>query len=90
MVEITILGGRNCRKIMRFEKRLKKVAGELNIDLSITRKTTLPEFLNFDTYLLPTTLFNNKMIRGRLPKNRELKQLLLKYKKEENIKKPKI
>jgi len=78
MVEITILGGRHCRKVMRFEKRLIKVAEELGIEINITRKTTLPEFLNYNTYLLPTILFNKNMIRGRFPKGRELKQLLMK------------
>ncbi len=78
MVEVTILGGRHCRKVMRFEKRLIKAAKELGVDVTIIRKTTLPEFLYYNTYLLPTILFNKKMIRGRFPKGRELKQILMK------------
>ena len=78
MIEITILGGKNCRKVIRFEKRLQKVALELNIEINVIKKTTLPEFLKYDTYLLPTVLFDKTMIRGRFPKNKELKMLLLK------------
>ncbi len=77
MVEVIILGGKHCSRVTRFEERLIKLADELNIDIRIIKKTSLPEFLTFHTYILPTLLFNNKMIRGRFPKRKELKQLLL-------------
>ena len=77
MIKITILGGKNCRKVVRFEKRLEKVAAELNMTVTVNKKTTLPEFLEYNTYLLPTVIIGDKMIRGRFPKKRELKRILL-------------
>jgi hypothetical protein len=81
MVKVTILGGKHCRKAIRFEKRLMKTAEALNIKTEVIRKTTLAEFMSYHTYLLPTVLFNQKMVRGRFPKNRELKMLLLEAEK---------
>ena len=80
MITVTILGGKNCRKVIRFEKRLHKAAEALSLPVTVVKKTTLQEFMQYRTYLLPTVLFNDKMIRGRFPKMRELKRLLLEVK----------
>ena len=75
-MEIKILGT-GCPKCKSLEKATREVVAQNNIDATITKVEDIIEIMNFNVMTTPALVVNGKVVvKGRIPSNDELKQIL--------------
>jgi small redox-active disulfide protein 2 len=75
-MEIKILGT-GCPKCKSLEKATREVVAQNNIDATITKVEDIMEIMNFNVMTTPALVVNGKVVvKGRIPSNDELKQIL--------------
>lgn len=69
--------GTGCTKCKSLEKAVREVVEENGIDATITKVDDIVEIMNFNVLTTPALVIDGKVaIKGRVPSNSELKDLL--------------
>lgn len=69
--------GTGCSKCKSLEKAVREVVEENGIDATITKVEDILEIMNFNVLTTPALIIDGKVvIKGRVPTNSELKDLL--------------
>lgn len=77
-MEIKVLGT-GCQKCKTLEKATRDVVAQNNIDATITKVEDIVEIMKFNVMTTPALVVDGKVVvKGRVPSNDELKQLLTK------------
>lgn len=75
-MEIKVLGT-GCPKCKTLEKATRDVVAQNNIDATITKVEDIVEIMKFNVMTTPALVVDGKVVvKGRVPSNDELKQLL--------------
>jgi small redox-active disulfide protein 2 len=79
-MEIKILGT-GCAKCKSLEKITREVVGKNDILATITKVEDISEIMKYHIMATPALIVNEKVeIKGRVPSEAEILQVLLKYK----------
>jgi small redox-active disulfide protein 2 len=71
--------GTGCQKCKSLEKATREVVAQNNIDATITKVEDIVEIMKFNVMTTPALVIDGKVVvKGRVPSNDELKQLLIK------------
>lgn len=71
--------GTGCPKCKTLEKATRDVVTQNNIDATITKVEDIVEIMKFNVMTTPALVVDGKVVlKGRVPSNDELKQLLTK------------
>ena len=71
--------GTGCPKCKTLEKVTREVVAQNNIDATITKVEDIVEIMKFNVMTTPALVVDGKVVlKGRVPSNDELKQLLTK------------
>lgn len=71
--------GTGCQKCKSLEKATREVIAQNNIDATITKVEDIVEIMKFNVMTTPALVIDGKVVvKGRVPSNDELKQLLIK------------
>ncbi|ADQ79936.1 redox-active disulfide protein 2 [Paludibacter propionicigenes WB4] len=71
--------GTGCQKCKSLEKATREVIAQNNIDATITKVEDIVEIMKFNVMTTPALVIDGKVVvKGRVPSNYELKQLLIK------------
>lgn len=74
--EIIVLGT-GCKKCKTLETLVNKVVSENNIDATITKVEDLMKIMEYGVMSTPAIVVNGKVvIKGRLPKEKEILELI--------------
>ena len=69
--------GTGCAKCKALEKATREVVAQNNINASITKVEDIVEIMKFNIMTTPALVVDGKVIvKGRIPSNQELKELL--------------
>lgn len=69
--------GTGCSKCKSLEKATREVVAQNGIDATITKVEDIVEIMKFNVMTTPALVVDGKVvIKGRVPSNEELKQLL--------------
>lgn len=75
-MEIKVLGT-GCPKCKSLEKAIREIVAQNNIDATITKVEDIMEIMNFNVMTTPALVVDGKIVvKGRVPSNEELKELL--------------
>ena len=74
-MEIKVLGT-GCPKCKTLEKITREVVAQNNIDATITKVEDISEIIKFNIMSTPALVVDGKVVKGRVPSNEELKQIL--------------
>ena len=78
-MEIKILG-RGCANCQTVEKRTREVVAQHGIQATITKVEDFNEIMKYHIMATPALVVNEKVeIKGRVPSESEILQILLKY-----------
>ncbi len=78
-MEIKILGT-NCPKCKALEKSTREVVENNHLDATVTKVDDIIEIMNYNVMRTPALVVNNQVeIKGRVPSDDEILQVLLKY-----------
>ena len=71
--------GTGCAKCKTLEKATREVVAQNNIDATITKVEDIMEIMKFNVMTTPALVVDGKVVvKGRVPSNDELKELLTK------------
>ncbi len=77
-MDIKVLGS-GCAKCKTLEKVTKEAVAELNIDASVEKIEDIQKIIEYGVMITPALVIDGKVIvKGRVPKMSELKELLTK------------
>ncbi len=77
-MEIKILGS-GCAKCKTLEKMTRDVVAQNGIEATITKVEDIREIMKFGVMTTPALVVDGKVeIKGRIPSNEEIKQILIK------------
>ena len=75
-MEIKVLGT-GCPKCKSLEKAIREIVAQNNIDATITKVEDIMEIMNYNVMTTPALVVDGKIVvKGRVPSNEELKELL--------------
>ncbi|MBP8849425.1 MAG: TM0996/MTH895 family glutaredoxin-like protein [Breznakibacter sp.] len=78
-MEIQILGT-GCAKCKTLEKLTRDAVAEVGADANISKVEDIVEIMKFNVMATPALVVNGKVeIKGRVPSNDEIKEVLKKY-----------
>ena len=78
-MEIQILGT-GCAKCKTLEKLTRDAVAEVGTDANISKVEDIVEIMKFNVMATPALVVNGKVeIKGRVPSNDEIKEVLKKY-----------
>ncbi len=78
-MEIKILGT-NCPKCHALEKATREIVLKNSLDATVTKVDDIMEIMSYDVMRTPAIVVNNKVeIKGRVPSDEEILQVLLKH-----------
>jgi len=70
--------GKNCRKVKRIIKEIKQFMSTNNYKADFVFVTTVDEFVDYKTWILPTIVINDSIAsRGYTPIESDLRKLLI-------------
>lgn len=71
--------GTGCPKCKTLEKITREVVAESGIDANITKVEDIMEIMQFNVMTTPALVVDGKVVlKGRVPSNKELKEILTK------------
>jgi small redox-active disulfide protein 2 len=71
--------GTGCPKCKTLEKITREVVAETGIDANITKVEDIMEIMQFNVMTTPALVVDGKVVlKGRVPSNKELKEILTK------------
>jgi len=77
-MDILVLGP-GCPKCKTLEKITREVVAEAGIEANITKVEDIMEIMNFNILTTPALVVDGKVVlKGRVPSNNELKEILTK------------
>jgi len=77
-MDILVLGP-GCTKCKTLEKITREVIAEAGIEANITKVEDIMEIMNFNILTTPALVVDGKVVlKGRVPSNNELKEILTK------------
>ncbi len=78
-MEIKILGT-NCPKCHALEKATREIVETNHLNATVTKVDDIMEIMNYNVMRTPAIVVNEKVeIKGRVPSDEEILQVLLKY-----------
>jgi small redox-active disulfide protein 2 len=78
-MEIKILGT-NCPKCKALENSTREIVKNNHLDATVTKVDDIIEIMNYNVMRTPALVVNNQVeIKGRVPSDDEILQVLLKY-----------
>jgi len=77
-MEIKVLGT-GCPKCKTLEKLVRKVVDENNVDANVSKVDDIMQIMNYGIVSTPALVIDEKVvIKGRIPSEKEIKELLTK------------